>query len=79
MPFFETTIRYLGGALSAYALSAEPTLLRHAERIAQILLPAFNGTKSGLPAESVSLETYTYFHLSSLNFRYLIFMKFKQR
>jgi mannosyl-oligosaccharide alpha-1,2-mannosidase len=34
--------------LSVYALSGEPTLLRHAERIGQILLPAFNGTKSGV-------------------------------
>jgi len=56
-PFFETTIRYLGGTLSAYALSGEPSLLRHAERIGQILLPAFNGTLSGLPAYSVNVET----------------------
>ena len=60
MPFFETTIRYLGGALSAYALSAEPTLLRHAERIAQILLPALTGTKSGLPAYYANIEAYTF-------------------
>ena len=57
--FFETTIRYLGGALSAYALSAEPILLRHAESIAQVLLPAFTGTESGLPAYSVNVKTYS--------------------
>jgi len=56
-PFFETTIRYLGGVLSAYALSKDPVFLRHAERIADILMPAFNGTESGLPAYSVNVET----------------------
>jgi len=56
-PFFETTVRYLGGTLSAYALSGDPILLRHAERIGQILLPAFNGSESGLPAYSVNVET----------------------
>jgi mannosyl-oligosaccharide alpha-1,2-mannosidase len=59
--FFEATIRYLGGTLSAYALSNDPTLLRLAERIGQMLLPAFNGTKSGLPAYSVNVETCVYF------------------
>ncbi|KAF8801524.1 hypothetical protein BYT27DRAFT_7216011 [Phlegmacium glaucopus] len=42
---------------SACALSAEPVLLRHAERTGQILLPAFNGTESGLPAYPVNVET----------------------
>jgi mannosyl-oligosaccharide alpha-1,2-mannosidase len=56
-PFFETAIRYFGGTLSAYALSGDPTLLRHAERIGQVLLPAFNGSKSGLPYPSVNVET----------------------
>jgi mannosyl-oligosaccharide alpha-1,2-mannosidase len=58
--FFEATIRYLGGMLSAYALSSDPTLLHHAERIGQMLLPAFNGTKSGLPAYSVNVDTYVF-------------------
>ena len=44
--------------LSAYALSGHHVLLHHAEKIAQILLPAFNGTESGLPAYSVNVETY---------------------
>ena len=56
-PFFETTIRYLGGALSAYALSKEPALLERADELGKILLPAFIGTSSGLPAYSVHVET----------------------
>lgn len=43
--------------LSAYSLSNEPALLRHAEKMAEILIPAFNGTESGLPAYSVNVET----------------------
>ena len=61
--------------LSAYALSGEPSLLRHAERIGQILLPAFNGTESGLPAYSVNVETYAFFpkksFISNPNFGFL--------
>ncbi|KIL65318.1 glycoside hydrolase family 47 protein [Amanita muscaria Koide BX008] len=53
MPFFETTIRYLGGLLSAYALSGSPILLSRADDLGQKLLPAFNGTESGLPSYSV--------------------------
>ncbi|KAJ3575539.1 hypothetical protein NP233_g1040 [Leucocoprinus birnbaumii] len=55
-PFFETVIRYLGGLLSAYALSGEPILLRQADMLGMKLLPVFNGTKSGLPAYSVQTE-----------------------
>ncbi|KAF8806751.1 seven-hairpin glycosidase, partial [Phlegmacium glaucopus] len=51
---FNTKVQWLGSSLiSAYALSAKPVLLHHAERVGQILLPAFNGTKSALP-ESIS-------------------------
>ncbi|KIM37603.1 glycoside hydrolase family 47 protein [Hebeloma cylindrosporum] len=57
-PFFETTIRYLGGCLSAYALSGEQTLLDLADELGQLLIPAFTGTESGLPAYSVNVETY---------------------
>ncbi|EGN96700.1 glycoside hydrolase family 47 protein [Serpula lacrymans var. lacrymans S7.3] len=46
--FFETTIRYLGGLLSAYALSGEPLLLARADDLGKALLPALN-TSSGLP------------------------------
>ncbi|KAF9000139.1 glycoside hydrolase [Cyathus striatus] len=39
VPFFETVIRYLGGLLSAHALSNDPTLLEKANKLATILLP----------------------------------------
>ncbi|TFK26236.1 mannosyl-oligosaccharide alpha-1,2-mannosidase [Coprinopsis marcescibilis] len=52
-PFFETTIRYLGGLLSAYALSKEPTLLARADDLGKLLLPVFN-TTSGLPMFAVN-------------------------
>ncbi|KAL9709439.1 hypothetical protein Ac2012v2_007174 [Leucoagaricus gongylophorus] len=55
-PFFETVIRYLGGLLSAYALSGEQILLYQADQLGTKLLPAFNGTKSGFPAYSVQME-----------------------
>jgi mannosyl-oligosaccharide alpha-1,2-mannosidase len=51
--FFETVIRYLGGLLSAYALSHDPILLLRADDLGFALLPAFN-TTSGLPAYSVN-------------------------
>ncbi|PPR01327.1 hypothetical protein CVT24_006329 [Panaeolus cyanescens] len=56
-PFFETTIRYLGGTLSAYALSKEPVLKDLAAELGDLLIPAFDGTTSGLPAYSVNVET----------------------
>jgi len=52
-PFFETVIRYLGGLLSAYALSHDPILLSRADDLGTALLPAF-GTLSGLPVYSVN-------------------------
>ncbi|KAI0306131.1 glycoside hydrolase [Multifurca ochricompacta] len=52
-PFFETVIRYLGGLLSAYALSHDPILLVRADHLGNALLPAF-GTPSGLPVYSVN-------------------------
>ncbi|CAO0795013.1 unnamed protein product [Mucor circinelloides] len=48
---FETTIRYIGGLLSAYELSNHSDrdiLLKKAEELAIALLPAFN-TPSGIP------------------------------
>ena len=50
--FFETVIRYLGGLLSAYALSHDPILLSRADDLGAALLPAFD-TASGLPAYGV--------------------------
>ncbi|KZS96517.1 seven-hairpin glycosidase [Sistotremastrum niveocremeum HHB9708] len=55
-PFFETTIRYLGGLLSAYALIAN-TLLTRADQLGLALLHAFN-TTSGLPAWGVNTVTH---------------------
>ncbi|KAI9250621.1 glycoside hydrolase [Sporodiniella umbellata] len=47
---FESVIRYLGGLLSAYDLTERktPMYLNQAEKLAQVLLPAFD-TLSGLP------------------------------
>ncbi|KAJ7156812.1 glycoside hydrolase [Mycena crocata] len=55
-PFFETIIRYLGGLLSAYALSGEPVLLQKADELGASLLPAFK-TISGLPMFAVNPQT----------------------
>ncbi|KJA15404.1 glycoside hydrolase family 47 protein [Hypholoma sublateritium FD-334 SS-4] len=56
VPFFETVIRYLGGSLSAYALSGDQDILKFAEKLGTALLPAFN-TSSGLPTFSVNVKT----------------------
>ncbi|VDP37761.1 unnamed protein product [Soboliphyme baturini] len=45
---FETTIRYIGGLLSAYALSNNQMFVEKAVAIADLLLPAFN-TPTGIP------------------------------
>ncbi|KAJ7173562.1 glycoside hydrolase [Mycena filopes] len=58
VPFFETIIRYLGGLLSAYALSGEPILLKKADELGASLLPAFK-TPSGLPWYAVNPMTGT--------------------
>ncbi len=55
-PFFETVIRYLGGLLSAYALSHEPILLERADDLATKLAGAFD-TPTGFPAYGVNTET----------------------
>ena len=55
-PFFETVIRYLGGLLSAYALSGETVLLSRAEELGRKLLPVFN-TTTGLPRFGVNTVT----------------------
>ncbi|KNZ74566.1 Mannosyl-oligosaccharide alpha-1,2-mannosidase isoform A [Termitomyces sp. J132] len=56
VPFFETVIRYLGGMLSAYALSGETVLLARADDLAVMLLPAFD-TTSGFPMYAVDPQT----------------------
>ncbi|KZW03122.1 seven-hairpin glycosidase [Exidia glandulosa HHB12029] len=53
--FFETVIRYLGGFLSAYHLYKEPILLKKADDLGRILLPAFD-SPSGLPKYSAPTQ-----------------------
>ncbi|GAA5995223.1 glycoside hydrolase family 47 protein [Rhodotorula paludigena] len=48
IPWFETTIRYLGGLISAYDLSSDPLMLQRATELGDWLLPAF-ATEHGLP------------------------------
>ena len=60
IPFFETTIRYLGGLLSAYALSGEKILLTKADELAEALLPVFN-TKSGFPIFAINPVQFVFF------------------
>lgn len=55
-PFFETTIRYLGGLLSAYGLSRDASLLKRADELGMALLPVFN-TSSGFPVYAVNPAT----------------------
>ncbi|KAL6331920.1 hypothetical protein AAG906_020269 [Vitis piasezkii] len=51
---FETTIRVLGGLLSAYDLSGDKVFLEKAQDIADRLLPAWN-TPSGIPYNRINL------------------------
>ncbi|KAK7265209.1 hypothetical protein RJT34_32825 [Clitoria ternatea] len=51
---FETTIRVLGGLLSAYDLSGENVFLEKAKDLADKLLPAWN-TPSGIPHNRINL------------------------
>jgi mannosyl-oligosaccharide alpha-1,2-mannosidase len=53
---FETTIRVLGGLLSAYELSGENSLLEKAKQIADRLLPAFE-SNTGVPYAHINLKT----------------------
>jgi hypothetical protein len=52
---FETTIRMLGGLLSAYDLSGDRAFLDKARELGDRLLPAF-GTGAGLPVPQISLQ-----------------------
>ncbi|XP_057421714.1 mannosyl-oligosaccharide 1,2-alpha-mannosidase MNS1-like [Lotus japonicus] len=52
---FETTIRVLGGLLSAYDLSGDKVFLEKARDIADKLLPAWD-TPSGIPYNRINLE-----------------------
>ena len=53
---FETSIRLVGGLLSAHHASGDPVLLEKAHDLAQRLLPAF-ATPTGLPWSVVNLKT----------------------
>lgn len=53
---FETTIRMLGGLLSAYQLNKDPGFLKLAKDLGNRLLPVFN-TPTGMPYEYVNLKT----------------------
>ena len=54
--FFETVIRYLGGMLTAYAMTGEPIFLARADDLGSALLPIFN-TTLGLPPFSINLQS----------------------
>ncbi|GBB94547.1 hypothetical protein RclHR1_02380006 [Rhizophagus clarus] len=51
---FETTIRYLGGMLSAYELSGDEILLEKATQLGEAMIPAFN-SPTGLPYNNWNL------------------------
>ncbi|XP_031480391.1 mannosyl-oligosaccharide 1,2-alpha-mannosidase MNS1-like isoform X2 [Nymphaea colorata] len=53
---FETTIRVVGGLLSAYDLSGDKLFLGKAKEIADRLLPAWN-TPSGIPYNRINLAS----------------------
>ena len=53
-PIFQTTIRLLGGFLSAYSLSSDPIYLTKATELADRILPVFD-TPSGLPLSMINL------------------------
>ncbi|KAK7056258.1 hypothetical protein VNI00_002811 [Paramarasmius palmivorus] len=55
-PYFETVIRYLGGLLSAYAISPDDILLKRADELAEKLDPVFD-TPSGLPRYGINPST----------------------
>ncbi len=53
---FETTIRVLGGCLSAYELSGDPILLQKAIEIADVLMYAFD-SPTGVPYATLNFAT----------------------
>jgi mannosyl-oligosaccharide alpha-1,2-mannosidase len=53
---FETTIRYLGGLLSAYDLSGEKVLLEKAIQLGEMLYRAFDTTPNNFPLDRLMLE-----------------------
>lgn len=55
---FETTIRVVGGLLSAHDLTGEPVFLTKTQELVDILLHAFD-TPSGIPFNMLNLHTHT--------------------
>jgi len=53
---FEVTIRFVGGLLSAYALTGDKVYLDKAEDLGKRLLPAFK-TPTGVPLAQINLQT----------------------
>ena len=53
---FETSIRFLGGLLSAHHASGDPVVLAKAKNLADRLLPAF-ATPTGMPRRTINLRT----------------------
>lgn len=53
---FETTIRYLGGLLSAYDLSGEQVLLDKAIQLGEMLYRAFDTEPNNFPLDRLTLE-----------------------
>ncbi|KAM0747845.1 seven-hairpin glycosidase [Meredithblackwellia eburnea MCA 4105] len=56
IPTFETTIRYLGGLLSAYDLSGDPLMLTRAKELGDWILPSL-GTQYGFPILRYTMGT----------------------
>ena len=54
---FETTIRYLGGLLSAYDLSGEKVLLEKAIQLGEMLYRAFDTKPNNFPLDRLTLES----------------------
>jgi Glycosyl hydrolase family 47 len=52
---FETTIRVLGGLLSAYYLSGHVPLLTEADALGEALLPAFTIHRHGMPPKDIDV------------------------
>ena len=53
---FETTIRYVGGLLSAYELSGDEMFVEKTVQLVDRLLPAFD-TATGIPYQYVNFKT----------------------
>jgi hypothetical protein len=54
---FETNIRMIGGLLSGYLCTGDRVLLDHAKKIADILLPCFTQSPTGMPYRRVNPST----------------------